>query len=97
MCSTRFTAIIASAAALTTVLHAVAPATELDRMSVTAAVVIVAAWAATLIVLSDHAHRRGAGERFELAPILHSTMVGVAAIATLSVVTGWPVLGPVGR
>jgi len=88
------TAIIASAAALTTVLHAVAPATELDRMSVTAAAVIVAAWAATLIVLSDHAHRRGAGERFELAPILHSTMVGVAAIATLSVVTGWPVLGP---
>lgn len=58
------------------------------------AIVLGLVWALSLSALRREAHRRGAGERLELLPILHSAMIGIAALAILAGVTGWAVLTP---
>ncbi len=87
-------AIIVAAVGATTAL-------ELTRQTVSAAaaghlvfgaLVLALAWTTALHVLRREAHRRGAGERLELLPILHSAAIGVAGLAILAGVTGWPVL-----
>lgn len=93
------TIIIALAAAATATVHVIT--TEANTVTAVpgpvltagvAAVVISLAWAASLALLRLSAYRRGAGERLALMPILHSALIGIAALAIAEGVTGWIVL-----
>ncbi|WP_448258168.1 sugar transferase [Microbacterium aurum] len=59
-----------------------------------AAAILVAGWSIALMALSDRARRRGAGERLELVPIVHSAAIGVAALAVAAGAFGWISLRP---
>ncbi len=84
------TVLIVLAAAVTATIHlATIPTPPGDPATTAAAVVLVASWALALMVFSDRARRRGAGERLELMPIVHSAAIGVAALAVAAGAFGW--------
>ncbi|GAA3923416.1 hypothetical protein GCM10022382_31450 [Microbacterium invictum] len=60
--------------------------------AVIAAAVVALAWAASLVWLRAGAYRRGVGERLALLPILHSAVIGLAALAIVEGVSGSVVL-----
>lgn len=79
------TTLIAFAAALAaTVEWMTRPAVSGEPVWPPAAVLAVA-WATALVVLGEHARRRGDGARMGLVPIVHSAAIGIAA---LTVATG---------
>jgi Sugar transferases involved in lipopolysaccharide synthesis len=76
------TALIALGAGVTMTMQLIAAHTHAGDLSAwAAAAVLVCTWAFALIVLTDRARRRGAGERLELLPIVHSGAIGVALLA----------------
>ena len=79
------TVIIAAAAAAATLWHGAGGA---DLPAVIAAGVLAAVWAVALVVARARSHRHGTGRRWELAPIAHSTVIGVAALAVVAGVEG---------
>lgn len=89
------TALITAAAAATATVHAlIAPAAITAPSEALVAAMLVVAWAGSLVLLSDHAHRRGGGERFEVLPIVHSALIGIAILAIAMVLLGSPLLRP---
>ena len=89
------TALIALAAGVTaTVQLATLPTPPGDPAAWPAALILVAGWSVALMALSDRARRRGAGGRMELMPIVHSAVIGVAALAVAAGAFGWISLRP---
>lgn len=93
------TLIIAACAAVTATGHTITTeATSVIGVPVPMAAAVVTAiavatvWAAALMLLRGNAHRRGVGERLELAPILHSAIIAIAAAALIEGFVGWRVL-----
>lgn len=87
-------AIIIAATGATVTLQLTAGAATAAGPVLFSAIVLAFVWTIALYVLRREAHRRGAGERLELWPILHSAAIGTAALAVVAGVTGWPVLAP---
>ena len=85
------TVIIAAAAAAATLWHGAGRA---DMPAVIAAGVLAAAWAIALVVARARSHRHGSGRRWELVPIAHSTVIGVAALAVVAGLEGSDALVP---
>ncbi len=87
-------AIIIAATGATVTLQLTAGAATAAGPVLFSAIVLAFVWTIALYVLRREAHGRGAGERLELWPILHSAAIGTAALAVVAGVTGWPVLAP---
>lgn len=88
------TLIVLAAAVTATIQLATLPTPPGDPAAWAAAAVLVAGWAFALMALSDRARRRGAGDRLELMPIVHSAAIGVAALAVAAGAFGWISLRP---
>ncbi|WP_455133471.1 sugar transferase [Microbacterium aurum] len=89
------TVLIALAAGTTASIQlATLPTPPGDPAAWPAAAILVASWSIALMALSDCARRRGAGERLELVPIVHSAAIGVAALAVAAGAFGWISLRP---
>jgi len=65
-----------------------------DLPAVIAVVVLATTWAVALVVARARAHRHGSGRRWELAPIAHSAVIGVAALAVVAGIEGSGALVP---
>ncbi|MFT3798214.1 sugar transferase [Microbacterium sp.] len=92
--STLDAAIIIMAAAATATAQALSGGSARDLSVAVAAAVLATVWAGALVVLRTRAHRRGAGERLELMPIVHSATIGFAVLAAVAVLSGAEVLRP---
>ncbi|MBN9215729.1 MAG: sugar transferase [Microbacterium sp.] len=89
------TLLISVAAAVTaTTQLATLPTPPGDPAALPAAVVLVACWSVALMAFSERARRRGAGGRMDLMPILHSAVIGVAALAVAAGLFAWTSLRP---
>ena len=89
------TVLIALAAGATASIQlATLPTPPGDPAAWPAAAILVAGWSIALMALSDRARRRGAGERLELVPIVHSAAIGVATLAVAAGAFGWISLRP---
>jgi len=84
--------IVLAAASLTGMLQIAAPAGPAASAVLIGCGVLALTWVTALFVLRHAAHRRGAGHRLELASVVNAAALGVAALALLAALTGWPVL-----